>query len=91
MQTDSYDYYHNDDEKVGACCLICSEKSPGCLCFECACTKCFWYNPNNSFYGDGHGFCDLAREMKKDRIIKERRKRRGIIKNPQKQLGVQDG
>ena len=90
MQINSYDYYRNDDEKEGECCLLCLDKSPGCLCFECVCKKCFWYNSNNGFYSDGKGFCDLAMEMKKERIIKERRKRRGIIKNPQKQLGVQD-
>ena len=25
------------------CCVTCKKKHPGCLCYECRCTKCDWY------------------------------------------------
>lgn len=25
------------------CCLSCDEKEEGCLCYDCKCTKCYWY------------------------------------------------
>jgi len=40
------DYYAIDDP---GCCLVCDYASPGCLCYDCKCSKCEWYNPS------GHG------------------------------------
>ena len=43
MQERGYDYFHH---RIPGCCLNCTkeEKGPGCLCFDCKCTKCIWYN-----------------------------------------------
>lgn len=35
MKTDYYD-------KKG-CCLVCNEAKEGCLCYECKCRNCYWY------------------------------------------------
>ena len=44
MQEGCYDYYNNLNGRTGACCLECPDKEEGCLCFDCACTKCYFYN-----------------------------------------------
>ena len=57
MQEWATDYYH-----VGiGCCLLCRESSPGCLCFECNCSKCFWYDRN------GEPKCEKTLELKEER------------------------
>jgi len=46
MSGERDDYYD-----LEGCCLTCEDASPGCLCYECNCTKCEQY--------DG-GACTLA-------------------------------
>ena len=53
------------------CCLYCSSSSPGCLCFDCKCSQCYWYNAGR--YG-GKGFCekvDILREDAKKKYIEQ--------------------
>lgn len=38
------------------CCLLCPNARPGCLCFDCKCTKCFHYSA-----GEDKGHCDLRK------------------------------
>jgi hypothetical protein len=38
------DYYK--DDSLG-CCLACSDSYDGCLCFDCNCTKCDMYDPED--------------------------------------------
>jgi rubrerythrin len=55
MQEGHTDYYETQE----GCCLICSDAHPGCLCYDCNCTKCFWY----SYEGGGKGSCDKKYEL----------------------------
>lgn len=41
------------------CCLNCPNAHPGCLCFECKCTKCEHYIPPCDWDGE-HGKCDIC-------------------------------
>ena len=58
----------DQSEKERGCCLNCLNARPGCLCFDCKCTKCFWYTPPHEFDGEkGHcDYTDYLREQKKD-------------------------
>lgn len=58
MQENCINYYDEDDE---GCCLICEDAEDGCLCYNCKCTRCFNYTPQE--YG---GICDLAYEFKQE-------------------------
>lgn len=42
-----YDLCFEGDEE--GCCLLCPEQEEGCLCFECKCTKCYWYIPPEDY------------------------------------------
>ena len=54
---DDEDYYGEE-----GCCLTCPTENQrenimddegNCLCFECKCTKCFWYEPNFEWEEEG--------------------------------------
>jgi len=45
MQPGYDDYYEWNDD---GCCLICKNGYDGCLCYECKCRQCYWYNDNQS-------------------------------------------
>jgi len=71
MQEYCYDY--SDDEE--GCCLNCEYAKPGCLCYQCRCTKCFHYSsPEDS--DDIKGSCDIATS----RHIRNREIRKKISK-----------
>uniref|UniRef100_A0A6H1ZYD9 Uncharacterized protein n=1 Tax=viral metagenome TaxID=1070528 RepID=A0A6H1ZYD9_9ZZZZ len=53
------DYYQDE-----GCCLTCEDAEPGCLCFNCKCTKCVYYNEG--------GFCNIAESSRIE--AKKRRK-----------------
>lgn len=38
------DYYEMEDQ---GCCLHCYDARPGCLCFNCKCSKCEHYSGND--------------------------------------------
>lgn len=38
------DYYEFNDP---GCCLICPDAHPGCLCYNCKCSKCVHYSGND--------------------------------------------
>ena len=42
------DWYEQDDE---GCCLICEKAEEGCLCFDCKCSKCYWYDNEAKYFG----------------------------------------
>ena len=57
---DFYGDYLGEGEYGGGCCLLChsEEKREGCLCFNCKCSKCYWYSP---------GGCDKVEKLKEKR------------------------
>ena len=57
---DYYEEYLGSDER--GCCLLCPDAEPGCLCYDCKCTKCYWYDSDDI---DGH--CELADQLKEER------------------------
>ena len=82
MQESCIDYY---DEYIGmdihGCCLICPDAEDGCLCYDCKCTKCYWYEPEE-------GYCELVDYFKQEREEKRNKysnkKIRNIIKCTEK-------
>lgn len=38
------DYYEQADP---GCCLVCPDAYPGCLCYNCKCSKCVHYSGND--------------------------------------------
>ena len=54
------DYYALDD--LG-CCLICPDAYDGCLCYNCKCKKCDWYD--DSGIGRPCSKCDELIEERK--------------------------
>ncbi len=58
MQYGATDYYENGD---GGCCLHCEDAAPGCMCYDCKCSKCFWYSKHP--YESG-GSCDIADDFR---------------------------
>lgn len=50
------------------CCLVCEAASPGCLCFDCKCRKCYWYSPPEG--DDWKGHCDLAKKRRQQKDAK---------------------
>jgi hypothetical protein len=46
------------EEPIG-CCLNCEKAEPGCLCYECCCTKCSHYISPGDWDGV-KGKCDLC-------------------------------
>ena len=69
----------SDDE---GCCLICPDAEPGCLCYECKCTKCYWYSEPELYleYDDGYpkGVCDLKIIYKKENKRKREKKEKEL-------------
>lgn len=60
----NYDYSNRD-----GCCLSCPNKKPGCLCYECKCTKCYWYRSKEEGYNspsksNQNGFCALCTDKR---------------------------
>lgn len=47
VQEGFIDYY----ELGVGCCLQCEYAHPGCLCYSCKCSECYWYEPELSGYG----------------------------------------
>lgn len=45
VQEDCLDYFelYSEGEESHGCCLLCPDSKPGCLCYDCKCTKCYWY------------------------------------------------
>lgn len=43
------------------CCLACANSEPGCLCYQCQCSKCDYYTGNS---------CGLADEWREDNYAK---------------------
>ena len=73
------DYY---EECLGSydgkgCCLLCDEAEPGCLCYECKCTKCFWYEDIG-----GEGYCTLAESWKEENRKKANEYSNKKVRNP---------
>lgn len=66
MQENKIDYSDSDIH----CCLNCETAKPGCLCYSCRCTSCYFYTSPE--YEDEKGFCDIARE--KQNKTKKRQK-----------------
>ena len=60
MQERGIDYY---GEGEGGCCLLCPDAHPECLCYNCKCTKCFWYTSPQDWDGE-HGHCDKTDDLK---------------------------
>jgi len=56
MQYDKCDWYDETHQSYeSGCCLICDSAEEGCLCFNCKCRKCFWYERDD--YED-KGYCE---------------------------------
>jgi len=70
MQQGKIDYYSVLSIGDG-CCLKCYESYPGCLCYDCKCKKCYWYN---KLY-DGSGECEKKYELIRERKIKRAKDR----------------
>lgn len=90
MQEGYEDYYGEE-----GCCLNCPDSEEGCLCYNCKCTKCYWYTPPEE-YGGEKGDCDKTDELKEqkkerwlDKFAAKQRKKRLKENNGQTQLGDQ--
>lgn len=67
------DYYELGD----GCCLKCLDAHTGCLCPECNCTKCCWYDPELA----GDHPCEMVgvlKQIRKEEFIKQIRERQRI-------------
>lgn len=62
MQEGYEDYSDIEYGYNSGCCLHCSGSKPGCLCFNCKCSKCYWYSE-----GEDKGYCD---KVSKERLRK---------------------
>ena len=40
---DYYEIYSEGEPGIHGCCLLCDDAKPGCLCYDCKCSKCCWY------------------------------------------------
>ena len=76
-----YGYEDFSSKEVG-CCLNCIDSCEECLCFNCKCTKCFYYLPPEEYDGK-KGHCDKTNELKEekrnkwcDNFANEQRKKR---------------
>lgn len=65
MQEWAEDYYV--EEYDSGCCLKCSDSYEGCLCFDCKCTKCYWYITPEEWNGE-NGKCGKVDVLKKERF-----------------------
>ena len=70
--TENYDYYNDTEEMLDedgmGCCLKCPNAEPECLCYECCCRKCYWYEE-----GEHKGKCayvHILKERKQQKYIK---------------------
>lgn len=60
MQEWCDDWYEIDDF---GCCLNCPDSYEGCLCYNCKCTRCYWYSPPEEYDGE-KGHCDKTDKLK---------------------------
>lgn len=49
------------------CCLNCENAEPGCLCYNCKCTKCSYYIPPEEWNWE-KGKCSITLRSKAERI-----------------------
>ncbi len=72
MQIYEEDYYAETEYNEG-CCLKCSDKEEGCLCYFCKCTKCYWYiTPEEYNFEKGKcGKVSHLKQQKKEEWIKK--------------------
>jgi len=56
------DWYELEDD---GCCLICENAEPGCLCYNCKCSKCIHYSKNIDPFID-EGFCNLVEKWREE-------------------------
>jgi len=56
---DYYERYSMEYPEIRGCCLCCPDSESECLCFDCKCTKCMWYE---NYEGDG--WCEIASDRK---------------------------
>ena len=64
MNEGFYDYSNLDTGN--GCCLNCYDASPGCLCYNCKCSKCYWYSSPQEYDGI-KGHCDKTDLLKEER------------------------
>lgn len=78
MQDDCEDYYNESLEKdMPGCCLNCPNAGPGCLCFDCMCTKCYWYDPLDQRCEMAH---ILSEKQRKNKLECKEGKVRNVVK-----------
>jgi hypothetical protein len=58
--TDWYEIMSEDGDGEHGCCLLCDDAEPGCLCYECKCTKCLHYELDEL---EG-GYCTMVDELR---------------------------
>lgn len=82
------DYYDSEED---GCCLNCENAKDGCLCFECKCTKCYWYRKDDN---NENGYCELPIIWKNKRESKLKKYKSTFIdysrvglSNEQRQIG----
>ena len=58
MQEGCIDYYDEyiEEDGIHGCCKLCDDAKDGCLCYDCRCTKCYWYEYD---YSLEKGYCML--------------------------------
>ena len=67
MQETCRDYYLEFEASISdekGCCLLCGESYPDCLCYDCKCTNCYWYEPSSEYFGESgerRGCCEHIR------------------------------
>ena len=59
------DFYEQE-----GCCMTCPDSYPGCLCYDCMCTKCLWYMPPEEYDGE-KGHCGMIDELAEQRKAKK--------------------
>ncbi len=82
MQEGYFDY--SSEGRNTGCCLDCDDSHDGCLCHDCGCTKCYWYNQE--------GFCDKVAVLKEEGRLKaiEWHKRQGELEYKKGQVLRED-
>ena len=86
MQEECIDWYDETerDEQSG-CCLKCNSSAPGCLCSNCKCSQCFWYELEWD-----KGRCEKKaafRNVRESQFLKNLAKARMKKEGPQKKIG----
>ena len=77
MQEGNPDYYDlTMNDSSGGCCLLCAEAEKGCLCTDCKCKSCYWYNPEFAGLSPCDKVMALKEESKKTWIEAQKEKHR---------------